>query len=130
MKTIPTTLALAGLAATGLVALSATSASAANDAVTKQGSCSATSTWKLKVKTDNAGLEVGAEVDSNVVGQTWNWTINDNGNRVAKGASVTTAPSGSFTVDRVIPNLAGPDKVAFRAKNRASGEVCRGVITF
>src|SRR4051812_9751266 len=108
MKTIPTTLALAGLAATGLVALSGTPATAAGGAVTKQGSCSAASTWKLKVKTDDAGLEVGAEVDSNVVGQTWNWTLSDNGNRVAKGSSVTTAPSGSFTVDRIIPNLAGP----------------------
>ena len=131
MKTIPTALALAALATTGALAISANPAAArGGDAVSKSGSCSAGSVWKLKVKTDNAGLDVEAEVDSNVVGQNWRWTILDNGVRAARGAATTTAPSGSFSVSRIIANAPGTDKVVFRATNPATGETCRGSITF
>ena len=64
--------------------------------VRADGTCSAGATWKLKAKNDNGALEVEAEVDSNVVGQTWTWRLKDNGVRVANGSSVTVAPSGSF----------------------------------
>ena len=97
--------------------------------VRAHGNCSATSTWKLKAKGDDGALEVEAEVDSNVVGQTWMWSIADNGTVAKSGKSTTKAPSGSFSVNRTIPNIAGTDAVAFDAKNKKTGETCSGSVS-
>jgi hypothetical protein len=99
-----------------------------DDRVIKTGSCSDGADWKLKVKTDDGRLEVEGEVDSNQSGQSWNWKIKDNGSVAAKGTDTTGGRSGSFSVERKIPNLAGTDTVVFRAKH--SGEVCTGTIAF
>ena len=84
--------------------------------------------WKLKVKNDDGRLEAEGEVDSNSSGQTWSWKIKDNGSVAASGSSTTGGRSGSFSVERKIPNQAGTDKVTFRASH--SGEVCTGSIAF
>jgi hypothetical protein len=119
-------LALIG-AATVLPALPAF----ANDAdVIRTGSCSGASDWKVKASPENGRIEVEGEIDSNVVGQTWNWALRHNGTLSARGTKTTQAPSGSFEVRRVQNNLAGPDTFVFRAVNPASGEVCRGSVTF
>ena len=99
-----------------------------DDRVIKTGSCSDGARWKLKVKTDNGGLEVEGEVDSNQSGQGWNWKIKDNGSVAAKGSATTGGRSGSFSVERRISDRAGTDTVVFRAKH--SGEVCKGTIAF
>lgn len=92
------------------------------------GSCSASSDWKLKATADNNRLEVEFEVDSNVVGQTWAWQLLDNGALVARASSVTAAPSGSFSVRRLIADRAGTDRVRFRATNAGTGESCTGLV--
>jgi hypothetical protein len=99
-----------------------------DDRIIKTGACSAGSDWKLKVKTDDGRLEVEGEVDSNVNGQTWAWVMKDNGTVVARGTGLTVAPSGSFEVERKITNLAGTDRVVFKATH--DGESCRGAIAF
>jgi hypothetical protein len=99
-----------------------------DDRVIRTGSCTGSADWKLKVKTDDGRLEVEGEVDSNQTGQRWAWTINHNGSTSARGTSRTTGRSGSFSVERKIVNLAGADRVIFRAVH--AGQVCRGVINF
>ncbi|KQV77284.1 hypothetical protein ASC64_00015 [Nocardioides sp. Root122] len=99
-----------------------------DDRVITTGSCSAGADWKLKVKTDDGRLEVEVEVDSNRAGQTWAWTLRHNGSVSARGTSTTTARSGSFDVERKIVNLAGTDRVVFRATY--AGQTCRGVVNF
>jgi hypothetical protein len=99
-----------------------------DDRVIKTGSCTGSADWKLKVKTDDGRLEVEGEIDSNRTGQRWAWTISHNGSVSARGASRTTARSGSFEVERKIVNLQGADRVAFRAVH--AGQVCRGVINY
>jgi len=94
------------------------------DGVTVKGTCTATSSSQLKLKADNGRIETEFEVDQNVVGATWKVTMSDNGTVVARANATTTAPSGSFTVRRLIPNRAGTDKVTARAKNVATGEIC------
>jgi len=94
------------------------------DGVTVKGTCTATSSSQLKLKADNGRIETEFEVDQNVVGATWKVTMIDNGTVVARANATTTAPSGSFTVRRLIPNRAGTDKVTARAKNVATGEIC------
>ncbi len=97
--------------------------------VENQGQCSMGSDWKLKAKTDDSQIEVEAEIDSNQVGQVWNWKIADNGTVVAKGTSTTSAPSGSFSVERKVANQAGADKFVLKASTASTGESCKGKVT-
>lgn len=127
MKTTAARTALAaGAIAVGLASSLAAPAHAGGNDVVRIGSCSGPSDWKLKAKPDNGRIEVEAEVDSNVVGQTWHWRIKHDGNVSAKGAARTTAPSGSFEVRRMVVNSAGSDHIGLRATNAATGETCRG----
>ena len=73
-----------------------------DDRVIRTGSCSAGADWKLKVKTDDGRLEVEGEVDSDVAGQQWRWTLRHNGSVSDRGAATTTARSGSFEVERKV----------------------------
>lgn len=68
----------------------------------------------LKAKLDNRMIEVEAEVDTNVIGQTWAVTIN-RGATVLRATGVTAGPSGSFSVERLISNLPGNDVISVTA---------------
>ncbi len=127
------TLRLAGAGALtfALVATGTAAATAQGGAkgVSKSGACSASSTWKLKAKPDNAKVSIEFQVDSNVVGQTWAVSIKDNGTSVFAGTAKTVGPSGSFSVNKLTANRAGADSVVATAKNAATGETCRGAVT-
>lgn len=113
----------------GLVGAGASAASANDDdRVIVTGRCSSGADWKLKVKTDDGRLEVEGEVDSNVAGQRWRWALRHNGSVSDRGVSTTTARSGSFEVERKIVDLAGTDRVVFRAVH--DGQTCRGVVNY
>jgi hypothetical protein len=94
--------------------------------VRTHGSCAGMSTWALHVKPDSGAIEVEFEVDETRNGVRWDVLMGDNNVRVFTGSAVTTAPSGSFTVRRVIANRAGIDHIVARATSRSTGEVCRG----
>jgi uncharacterized protein (DUF2235 family) len=94
------------------------------DATIARGSCSGATGWKIKAKADDGRLEVEAEIDSNRRGQTWRWTLRHNGRVAARGRSTTAGRSGSFEVERRVGNAPGADRLAFRAVNVRSGEVC------
>jgi hypothetical protein len=64
------------------------------------------------------------EVDSSRVGKVWNVTINDDGVRVFTASRATTVPSGSFSVERRIPNRVGTDNIVASARNTVTGETC------
>ena len=91
------------------------------------GPC-ATGVWKLKAKADNGGLEVEYELDTNRSGQTWQVRIFDNGTRVARTTRTTAAPSGSFSVNRLIANRSGSDVIVARAIR--GNTTCTGTVTF
>jgi hypothetical protein len=93
-------------------------------AIIRTGICSAASDWKLKVKPDDGRLELEFEVDQNRNGRTWRVKIKDDGAVAFKGNAVTKAPSGSFSVERRIADLAGKDSVVGKARDRKSGERC------
>jgi len=98
--------------------------------VQRSGQCSAGSQWKLKAKSDDGAIEVEAEVDTNVSGQTFNWRLADNGKVQAKGQSTTQGASSSFSVERRIAHQSGAAKIGFKATNPANGETCKGRLTF
>ena len=98
--------------------------------IIRTGSCSGTADWKLKAKRDDGAIEVEWEVDSNRAGQVWRVRIYDNGNRVVATRRTTQPPSGSFDVERHIANRPGSDHLVARSRNLASGQLCRGTLTF
>ena len=108
----------------------AAQASGNDGEIQRTGSCSGSADWKLDVKRDDGALEVEWEVDSNKVGQVWRVRIYDNGDRVAATRRTTLAPSGSFDVERQLADRPGEDRIVARARHLASGQLCRGVLTF
>jgi len=124
-------IALTGSILSALVLLALTPSALAKDGdVVKSGTCTATSTWKLKLGREDGAIQVEFEVDQNQVGDSWRVRILDNGVLAFKKTFVTAAPSGSFEARTVIPNGAGPDAVKARAENQRTGEVCIGRATF
>ena len=101
-------------------------ASGSDDDVRRSGQCTNRSDWKLKAKPDNGRLEVEGEVDTPRIGRLWRWTIRHEGRVSATGLRRTTAPSGSFSVERRLVNTPGVDMIGWRAFNKATGERCRG----
>ena len=99
------------------------------DAVTRAGTCSGSSTAKIKAKSDNGMLEVEFEVDSNHNGQTWHVVLRKNDVKFFSGNRVTHAPSGSFSVEKRTGNPAVSDTIRGRATNLGNGEVCRAHVT-
>lgn len=63
------------------------------------GNCSSAATWKLKAKERDGAVEVEFEVDSNVVGQTWAFTLSGPGGVLTSGSRTTSAPSGSWSAE-------------------------------
>ena len=119
-------------AATLLVAASAlapATVAAKSGDVVRTGGCSGSADWKLKAGKDDGRIEVEFEVDSNRNGQVWRVKIRDNGVLRYRALQTTHAPSGSFSVDRRIANMAGSDHIVARARNLASGQVCMGSLT-
>ncbi len=110
------------------LAASASASGGGDDGVERQGSCSGSTDWKLKAKFRDGRIETEGEIDSNRIGQTWNWVLKHNGSVSAHGQRQTTAPSGSFSVERKLVNLPGVDTIVFWARNPRSGETCRGVV--
>lgn len=121
------TLAIACLAV-GVGPTAASAQGGDDDRVIVTGACSAGAQWKLKVKTDDGRLEVEGEIDSNTAGQQWRWTIRHNGSVSDRGSGTTTGRSGSFSVERTIVDIAGTDRVVFRAVH--DGQTCRGVVNY
>jgi hypothetical protein len=98
--------------------------------IVKQGKCTGSSTWKLKVKSDDGRLETEFQVDQNRVGKRWRVTLGRDGSTVFRGIRTTVAPSGSFTVRRLLAASAGTTRIVASAKALQSGESCRAVVSF
>ena len=60
------------------------------------GTCTASSTSKLKLSPEDGRVEVEFEVDQNVNGVRWRVVLLRDGSRVAGRVAVTRGPSGSF----------------------------------
>ena len=115
------------LAAAALASASSAPAKGGGGAeVIKRGSCSGSANWKLKAKHDNGLIETEFEVDQNVVGKKWRVVIRQNGGKRFSGVKTTKAPSGSFTVRRMLDNKAGTDHIVAKATALATGQTCRG----
>ena len=114
---------------TALALLSLGSPALAKDGdVLVRGTCTGTSTSKLKLSAENGRIEVEFEVDQNRNGVRWTVVLRRPSAVLIQTSRVTSGPSGSFELRRVVANLAGSDRITARA-TRASGEVCRATAT-
>jgi hypothetical protein len=57
-------------------------------------------------------------------------TLVRDGSTVFRGIRTTVAPSGSFTVRRLLAASAGTTRIVASAKALQSGESCRAVVSF
>ena len=63
-----------------------------DDRIVKRGACTASSTWKLKAKSDDGRIDTEFEVDQNRVGKRWRVTLVRKGSTVFRGVRTTVAP--------------------------------------
>ena len=120
-------LAIAAAAATAVVA--APGALAKDGDLRLRGTCTSAATSKLKLSAEDGGIEVEFEVDQNRNGVPWKVTLRRNGMLVTSTTATTRAPSGSFSVRRVVGNSAGPDRIVAVATS-PSGATCRAAGSF
>ncbi len=95
--------------------------------VTASGDCSQRGTYKLSAKTDDAGIAVEYEVDTNRVGQTFTVRLTDNGDLIARRTVTTHGASGSFSINKLAANRAGTDTIRAHAVHGAN--TCGGVVS-
>ena len=120
-----TTAALAVAVAAVTAVVAAPGASAKDGDVRIKGTCTTAATSKLKLSAENGRIEVEFEVDQNRNGVPWRVTLRRNGSLVATTTATTRAPSGSFSVRRVVADVPGSrDRVVAVATSR-SGATCR-----
>ena len=96
------------------------------DGVLERGTCTASSTWKLKAKLDDGRIETEFEVDQNRVGRRWSVVLRRNGSVVFRGIRRTLAPSGSFEVRKIVP---GGGRIVATAQALAGGQTCRAALS-
>ena len=87
-----------------------------------RGTCTARSAAKLKLSSEDSRIEVEVEVDQNRNGVPWTVVLTRDGTRVARATRVTKAPSGSFSLRKLVANPAGVDVIRAVATRR--GETC------
>src|SRR5262245_54391581 len=117
---------LAGAASIGLglaVALGTPAVAASHGDGSHKGTCSATSSVKLKASDHKKGIKVAAQVKTDVAGEVWDWSISDNGVVVASD-STATGKNGKLVVRATVANPDGTDTIDFLASDTVTGESC------
>ena len=115
------------IAAAALVVVPATWAKDGD--VLVRGTCTSSTTSKLKLSEEDGRIEVEFEVDQNRSGVRWSVVLRRPTTVLVRTTRVTRAPSGSFELRRVVADLAGRDRITARATS-PSGEVCRATAAF
>jgi hypothetical protein len=109
-----------------LVATTPAYAGGGGDFTQETGACSMVSSWTMKAKPVARGIEMEFSVDSNRLGQAWAVRLTDNGQMLFSGNRTTNGLSRSFSVDKILADGAGVDRLVARAMNAKTGELCRG----
>jgi hypothetical protein len=92
------------------------------------GTCGGGAKSKLKVKADDGRLEVEVEVEHVRRGSRWRVTLVQERRVAWRGTVRAGRSSGAFAVRRSLRDLAGADRVSFRAWG-PGGVTCRAVAT-
>ena len=114
---------VAAIALTASVALSLPAQAKDDGSESTKGSCSATSTYKVKATVKKDTIVVKAKIATGVAGETWTYIIADNGATVIEGEA-TTNEDGKLKGAFKIPNLEGTDTIDISATDTVTGETC------
>jgi hypothetical protein len=125
---LSTRIVAAGLVS-AVAAAGPTAALAKDGDVRVSGTCSKSSSAKLKLSAEGSRIETEFEVDQNRNGVRWKVTLRRNGAIAGSTRATTRSPSGSFTVRRLLSNGSGADVVTAKAVS-PSGETCTARATF
>lgn len=93
------------------------------------GPCSGSARWELKVQTDDGRLRVEGQVEDAAPNSRWRWRLLHDGRTSARGKARADG-GGTVDVDRTMVNGSGPDRVGWRARSLARGQICRGGLTY
>lgn len=93
------------------------------------GGCSGRARWHLEVQPDDGRLRVEGQVGNAGPNTRWTWRLLHDGRVSAKGTARADG-GGTVDVDRTMVNGPGTDRVGWRARNRSSGQKCRGGLTY
>jgi hypothetical protein len=124
-----TRVALALGAALALAAPAGVATAREDDEVERHGSCSGTAGWELDAEREGTRLEVGFEVDRAPAADVWRVRLWQEGRLIADVHRTAGADHG-FDVERLTANTPGRDTFAARAVDRATGQVCKGSLTY
>jgi hypothetical protein len=91
------------------------------------GTCGGGASSKLKVKSDDGGIEVEVEVQHVRSGSRWQVVVVQEG-RIALRATTRASATGAVHLERRIGDLAGADTISFRASG-PGGVSCRATAT-
>ena len=125
-----TTVALVAAVAASTAAVAAPGALAKDGDLRIKGTCSSAATSKLKLSAEDGGIEVEFEVDQNRNGVPWKVTLRRNGALVTSTTATTRAPSGSFSVRRVVANTPGGSDRIVAVATSPAGATCRAAGSF
>ncbi len=125
-----TTVALVAVVAATTAAVAAPGALAKDGDLRIKGTCSSAATSKLKLSAEDGGIEVEFEVDQNRNGVPWKVTLRRNGALVTSTTATTRAPSGSFSVRRVVANTPGASDRIVAVATSPGGATCRAAGSF
>lgn len=116
---------LSVVALVGVGTLLPMTAASAADAVTRSGSCSATSTWTMRAaEADGDVAALRLTVNSTRAGQAWSVALSRQGTQFFT-TQRTTDGQGDFVVTRNAREVNGVDDAyTARARNLRTGEVC------
>jgi hypothetical protein len=128
-RTHITTLAAFAIAAALTAAVVPVASAKDGRGVRVAGVCTQSSSAKLKLSREDGRIEVEFEVDQNRNGVPWKVTLRRNGVLVASTTATTRAPSGSFSVRRLIARTLATERITAVA-TRSSGERCTARATF
>jgi hypothetical protein len=123
LRTVRATIALLAIVAL----LAATPAVARTRMVVARGSCrgDGDSHWRLVLVQRDHRIGVGFKVVQGVPGNIWRVKIVHNRHTIFRALQATHGESGSFAVRAWTRNTRGVDFFRARARNVATGELCR-----
>jgi len=118
------TFATAGAVAATVAVAGPALASRAGTPGLHYGKCTGHGIVALNLQNSDPGyLESGFEVDGMRPGGLWSVLLTHDGAVYYRGTAKVLA-DGSFSIDKVVRNLAGVDRFAGTARNRTTGQVC------
>jgi hypothetical protein len=122
------------IAAVAAVALTLPASAASADGVEreKRGTCDPSGRWELSLDKEHGKIDVDFEVTSKRAGQRWKVVLRHDGSKFYEGTKVTRVDDDErpdLEVERTVNDRSGTDTFKARARNKATGAVCRAVLS-